>query len=241
MAHWDEILRPFLLGVFVFLPSEIITVSGISVLMTLPMFALKLGWLRHNKGSWKLILIYSIPIALITLPVLIVGSGSWRTFLQSSYVANYSWVWFAIGVAATFLLLFSYITKFGNSKEFLNEFKAIPFASPVFCFGAPAFWTKSLSSFGLTAVEIKIAGAISFFCGVLFILGLILHYLSKHTQSSSMEESPIVVTARGTKLVEDHGSPPRIETAALAVTMVATGGFVFVVLKLAMGILVNMV
>lgn len=241
LAHWEEILRPFLLGAFVFVPAGIASVYGLSLLMTLPMMAMKAGWLRHNKGAWKIILIYSVIVAVIAIPILVVGRVNWRSFLQSSYVSNYSWVWIGLGVAILFLLLFSYITKNGNTSEFLHEFKAIPFASPVFCFGAPAFWTKSLLAFGLSSNQIKIAGAVSFFCGVLFIAGLIIHYVTRNTAEDSSGAPGVILESEHDRPSEPEVRPNRLETIALGSTLVASAGFVFVVLQLAMGILTKIV
>ena len=57
--------------------------------------------------------------------------------------------------------------------------------SPVFCFGAPAFWKKSLADLKLSDPDIRFLGSVSVIAGVLFLIGLLLFFLAKHMRPSS--------------------------------------------------------
>jgi len=108
--------------------------------------------------------------------------SAWHSILSSNILAEYH---IAIFLIPTLLLLGTLqycVMRFGNAMEFIGDFKSFPLLSPVFCFGAPAFWTKSLSSMGLNSASIRIASVLSFCCGLLFVIGIVLFHLLKNLQ-----------------------------------------------------------
>jgi hypothetical protein len=87
------------------------------------------------------------------------------------------------------ILLFSYlfdrIKRNENVVTFLDSFKTFPVLSPVFCFGAPAFWETSLKSLGIPAQTIK-----PFKCSFIFYR----HSISNRTGFFRITTSPAANT-----------------------------------------------
>lgn len=92
-----------------------------------------------------------------------------RQFIRPTIIIIFSFI--------AFTKIYIFITKKGSPLVFIKDIKSFPLVSPVFCLGAPAFWSKSLGSLGLSVASIKNSFSIFIFDWYFFIIGLILYLI----------------------------------------------------------------
>jgi len=139
----------------------------------------------------------------------------------SQWFATYQRTILGAIAAAAALLLYNFISTSVDIAEFLDAFKKFPIFSPVFCFGAPAFWRKSLEDLRFSAEDISLLGGTSVLAGVVFLAGLLLLLVAKHVRSSELVESDTFERKRAFLL-----------KASLVANCVGLGTFAFVCLEI---------
>ena len=135
---------------------------------------------RENRNRLRFILFYSLSV--------VVGFGLVFSiyFFQSTWtkitelVSNHHRTFIGVGTSGLLLLIISSVFEVLKIQSFLDSIKGLPMMSPVFCFGAPAFWDKSLEKLGIKDYDITFLGGISFGAGFCFLLALLFFYLAKH-------------------------------------------------------------
>ena len=159
-----------------------------SIILVIPL-AGKAGIIYRDghRSRLRFIFWYSIGILLIfTLLASSFLNDWWQHAILSDWFSKYHKTIIGSVSAALCLLIFSFVSDALDAKSFLASIQKFPMVSPVFCFGAPAFWHKSLKQIGFNADEISFLGGISVVSGVIFLSALLIYFLAKH-----MRESPI--------------------------------------------------
>ena len=191
-AHWELFLNWLTSrGILVLPPLSLyVVVFGTSTLV--PM-GLKVLWVKFRLVSWTSILVFSAIVILSFLVVGILGFSGlrqlWMSILHSSYLKQYHCFWLAVSCVLFYVLLFDLIRQSSRIYRFLDEFKAFPLISPVFCFGAPVFWQKSLAALGLTPGAARSLGVVSFVSGIAFLIALVLFYVAKSMKRHNDDQS----------------------------------------------------
>lgn len=106
-------------------------------------------------------------------------SNIWKTILAGSFLADFHRMIIGFVTISITYIFFFLLLDIIKIEEFLDNVKALKFVSPVFCFGAPAFWKKSLETLKIPENEISFLGGISFFCGVIFLISIIVFFIAK--------------------------------------------------------------
>lgn len=159
-------------------------IVGYTLMLFLPL-GIKTGILVFNKKSKSLkwVAIFSFVIISIFSILLLSKSdlSQWgQKFISSGFLNEFHRT--IIGVISTMTIYLFYFIVIQNVKleEFVENIKALPIVSPVFCFGAPAFWKDSLKGMNLPELEISFLSGISFFAGILFLIGLLIYFVGKN-------------------------------------------------------------
>ncbi|MCZ6652652.1 MAG: hypothetical protein O7D91_06450 [Planctomycetota bacterium] len=238
-GHWNGILRPLITSGFLHAPPIIAQIVGM-VLFAIPVMGMKVGWWSGNRARTRMLVCFSLGIVLLGVAVLFLNRMRWTAILESTYMNDYHGLWIGIIVGGFYLLLFRLVYNARKIGSFLNDFKAFPIASPVFCFGAPAFWNTSLSSLGLSDAQVAIAGAISFACGIIFVVSLVLYFVSGHLRKSDESTQSSVLVCDN--LVAENGNQRNIkllERASLGAIMLGLAGITFVCIDIGYSILLG--
>lgn len=185
LFHWNELdrLKLTILGL---LPSTMkLGVAAIAALLSLIPILLKFIFgsnLYSNRRSVRevvdsivrisfyVIIIIGLSFVLIFLGKLLIS------FFSNSYwdSAHFFWVALFIFLILGFAGLLLY--KYGLiSWQLLDDLKAIPIVSPIFCFGGPAFWSNNLKYASIDPKLITVYNSLSIVAGVIFIVYLALY------------------------------------------------------------------
>lgn len=92
------------------------------------------------------------------------------------------------------------------SWNILSDLKAIPIGSPVFCFGAPVFWSKNLAYASLGPKLLATYSSLSITAGIVFLFYLILYGLLNH-KFKEKSDSPPSATENPVGIVDRDGKP----------------------------------
>jgi len=190
------LLSIYYFAIFLNLKSLLRAISGQAPLIVLALFAcffpigLKGGMVfsNRNKVAFKVVVIFSMVVFVMFL---ILGfmktdlSAFFSFIVRSEILIKFHKTIFGfISISVVYLFYFCFLPSI-RIEEFIDSIKALPIASPIFCFGAPAFWTKSLLQFHLKASDISMLSTLSFFTGVVFLIALLLFYVAKNYNTST--------------------------------------------------------
>ena len=148
----------------------------------------------RRKKYFPMVLLLSFYIVVLVGSVLLIYSdvsiGSiWKHLINSGFMQKHHITLFIV----TSLLLYGtamyFVVCYGSPLLLVEDFKSFPLLSPVFCFGAPAFWTKSLSTLGMDESSIKAASILSFSSGLFFVAGIVLHQIVKNITKNETDIS----------------------------------------------------
>jgi hypothetical protein len=180
-------------------------IAGVSYILAVWLFATAGGgalrsgyvWYRTYKGaplsltiatvifvSWYLFCFECLLVAFFSL------SYYASTIIASNYYQTMRTYWIALALLVAIYLVYRGMDVNGFLKwQGLNDLKAIPFASPAFCFGLPLLIKGNMAPFTLDGGTFKRYAVLSFLSGVLFVSHIILYALFNHSVSSAIEKS----------------------------------------------------
>lgn len=138
---------------------------------------------RGKRKSLKKILYFS-GIVLVIFGMLVLLNTDigqlWKNILSSNLLKQYHRNVFGLISIITLYLFFFLLIEAIRLETFMESVKSLPIVSPVFCFGAPAFWTEKLKSLNLNISDIYFLSSVSFFCGVIFLISLLIYFVGKN-------------------------------------------------------------
>lgn len=146
---------------------------------------IKTSILVFNKQSKPLKWVAIFSFVIISIFSILLFSKSdlsqWgQKFITSGLLNEFHRTIIGVISAMTIYLFYFIVIQNVNLEDFLENIKALPIGSPVFCFGAPAFWKDSLKNMNLPELEISFLNGISFFAGILFLIGLLIYFVGKN-------------------------------------------------------------
>jgi hypothetical protein len=144
----------------------------------------------------------------------------------SPYLYEYCHLWASLAALAVGLALFASVRARRGVETFLRQFKTFPLVSPLFCFGAPAFWAGILGVAGLPNYLAGVLTSASALSGLLLSASVIVYYIGA---SRSSQESPVSSTEEATAPRSENGQTEFV--ASLALLSAGMTGLVFVCLE----------
>lgn len=154
----------------------------------------------------------------------------WNNILTSHILTEYHVAIFLVPTLLAFGTLHYFVSRFGHAMDFIDDFKSFPLLSPVFCFGAPSFWTKNLSTLGLSSISIKTASVLSFGSGLLFLIGVVLFHVLKNFQrpdkaaeSSPGVDAPILILPDSVKATDTKTVSKSRDFGAVCLAIILLG------------------
>jgi hypothetical protein len=151
--------------------------------------------LWQSFGAVSFYLVFAGSMAFATLLV----ARHLITFLGTRFWSESHWFWLslilflAFGFVAIVLLKYELYTP-----AVLQELRALPIVSPIFCFAGPKFLLDNFEKFGITSAALRPHAILLVVAGILFLLCLIVQAFSAHL--AQQQQSP-------SKLIALDGSP----------------------------------
>ena len=158
---------------------------------------------RGTKARNAVILVsFYLAIALTTVGAAVWASEWLRDFFSTAYWQSSRWFW----ISSVLLLIFAILgyvlqTKRLISWNMLQDLKAIPIVSPIFCFGAPVVWANNLAYASLPKEILSIYNTLSISSGALFLAYWVAYAACNHRFGESKGKS----TSQG--LLRSDGEP----------------------------------
>ncbi len=141
-----------------------------------------------------------------------------QSLFSTTYWAKAHWFWVSSLLLIAFVLL-GYVIhrKKLVSWSMLQDLKAVPIVSPVFCFGAPVVWSNNLAYASLPKETLATYSSLSIVSGVIFLLYWIAYAIGNQKFGeihSKGELSPAVelLSAKGTPLPARTRPSPEVAT-----------------------------
>lgn len=231
--HWQMVL-----GMITALPLSAVGVIYVASLILTPAITgklcaksrlLELG--ASEQESWKFVV--RVSFYLLVVLSTIGGSiwfGVWLSkIFKSQYWQDSHWFW----VSAIVLLIFGHTFSLMRSSgliswKMLQDIKAIPIISPVFCFGAPALWSSNLAYASLSRSLISAYSTLSILAGVLFLVYLVAFGVLNHRFSEeNKNEEPAILAPDGSRVSEV--SRGEVIATNICFAIFGVGLYVFVV------------
>jgi hypothetical protein len=178
-------------------------------LLMLPALGAKMGVVLWDRGSRAVLnprgfLLLSSGFALVFVASIL--AVVWIVhrvprWLSDSYWGVHHWVWTGVTLAA--LLAYVGVALYRYARidwQLLDDLKAIPIVSPVFCFGAPSLWART-DSFGaltgLSPATVRTYSVLAYASGVVFLVYLVCYAIMRPRPASETYASPILVDQTG--------------------------------------------
>ena len=121
--------------------------------------------------------------------------------LSGRYWVVHHWVWTGVTLAA--LLAYVGVALYRYARidwQLLDDLKAIPIVSPVFCFGAPSLWARTDSFGALTGLSpaiVRTYSVLAYASGVVFLIYLVCYAILRPRPANESYASPILVDQTG--------------------------------------------
>lgn len=240
-THWDLFIgwlvapnNPLFGNLFV----SPITLTMLLIVVFL-LFPLSAKYSAATVGAGTLVGLFTILMTLIiavtVISQLVNRAPTWIELLRSDYLVRYHKFWIGLICVLGYILLFEYSRKKADIYKFLDDFKTFPLASPVFCFGVPAFWNKNLVALGLSSQVTTSLGALSILSGVAFLISMLLFFVVRNPIED--EENHSIVLPENIRI--PHTKNDVIIQLSLLLTMLGLAGITYVVIALAYLIIIS--
>jgi acyl carrier protein len=230
-AHWEEIFRGLALnGSVIFFYA-----FAFLLLAMIPLYG-KVTAIQTQVISLGAAIVFSLAVLAWMVVSTFVGMSQfqreWLSFLRSGYVSKYHVFWIGLGSGLFYALLFRRIRHSGQISQFIDSFKAFPVISPLFCFGAPVFWSESLAILGIASQTIRTLGIISFMSGIAFLLGLVTFYVYFQREKGK-ESMPVDIAVPDSSRSKKHAYTFMSAQVSLFLLFLGLGLLTYVVLEIA--------
>lgn len=154
--------------------------------------ALRIYRIQDSKEKAKRIVIlvsFYLAVCLFSIGLLVKISEWLSSLFSGHYWQESHWFWIGLVIFIMFSILGFIIWRMGLLNwKMLQDLKAIPIVSPVFCFGAPVLWSKNLAFANLDAKLISSYSSLSILAGVIFLIYLVAFGVLNHKFSSTPQE-----------------------------------------------------
>lgn len=216
------------------LPGQVLPIVGVSLIFIVPL-GVKGGIILHNKTKKANLFLSILSITVVVGFSLFTIFHSDLSIVLHKFVHNGYWEKYHRSIIGLVILLFVYFVYFAlldllNIETFIESIKNFPLVTPVFCFGAPPFWKKSLSILHISDSEISFLGSISFVSGIIFLIALLLYFVAKSLNPPRI--SPF-------NEVNDNKNQRDLYKVSLAFTFAGIAALLFVCLDICLTISAN--
>jgi hypothetical protein len=190
---------------------------------------------RQDRGTKArnavLLVSFYLAVALTTVAAAVWVSQWLRTFLSTPYWQSARWFWTSSVLLVAFAIL-GYVlhSKKLISWNMLQDFKAIPIVSPVFCFGAPVVWANNLAYASLPKETLSIYSTLSISSGSLFLAYWVAYAVCNHRLAETKDKnSPVGLLGTDGKPLPAAAAPTEVPTW-ICLSIFATALYLFALL-----------